>query len=102
LPRADQESGTVAQRAGATKAKGTEPATPTAKSAKKTATPATPTPSAAPTRARSAASSRATTTDDRRPPAQHGTVRMANEGCQCDLCRTALSDYRRERATADW
>jgi len=27
---------------------------------------------------------------------------MANEGCDCDLCRTALSDYRRERATADW
>jgi hypothetical protein len=27
---------------------------------------------------------------------------MANEGCECDLCRTALSDYRRERATADW
>jgi ribosomal protein L18 len=39
---------------------------------------------------------------DRRPPATHGTVRMANEGCRCDLCRTALSDYRRERATADW
>jgi hypothetical protein len=105
LPRADQESGTVAQRAGATKAKGTEPATPTPKTAKKTATPATSTPPAAPSRAprsAAAAASRATTTDDRRPPAQHGTVRMANEGCLCDRCRTALSDYRRERATADW
>jgi hypothetical protein len=94
----------VAQRTAA-KSKSTETpaATPKATSAKKTvvSTPApTPAPAAAPARpSHKQALARVT---DRRPPAQHGTVRMANEGCDCDLCRTALSDYRRERATADW
>jgi hypothetical protein len=61
---------------------------------------APPAPAAAP--ARPSHKQAAARVADRRPPAQHGTVRMANEGCDCDLCRTALSDYRRERATADW
>jgi hypothetical protein len=86
----------VAQRT-APKAKSTE--TATTKATKKAAAPApaaaTPAPPVRTPRA-------AQPTADRRPPAQHGTVRMANEGCDCDLCRTALSDYRRERATADW
>jgi hypothetical protein len=95
---ARRSENTVAQRT-APKAKSTE--TPaTTKATKKAAVPA---PAAATAPAPASRTSRAAQpAGDRRPPAQHGTVRMANEGCDCDLCRTALSDYRRERATADW
>ena len=93
----------MAQRTAAAKAKSTETpaATPKATTAKKTVV-STPAPAPAPARPKAAAQPAARVVADRRPPAQHGTVRMANEGCDCDLCRTALSDYRRERATADW
>jgi hypothetical protein len=89
----------VAQRVVTTKAKSTEATAPVSKTTKKAAVPSTPAPTATHTPRTSPSTPQG---PDRRPPAQHGTVRMANEGCLCDLCRTALSDYRRERATADW
>jgi hypothetical protein len=89
----------VAQRTATAKSKSTEAPATTPKATKKTAATPAPVPPPTPVPARAA---RAAQPADRRPPAQHGTVRMANEGCDCELCRTALSDYRRERATADW